>query len=65
MANAEYYRQKAEYCEARAAEAPDELKSDWLSLAGIWEEMAAGTEATALMARIERGLHAGRWPFPH
>jgi hypothetical protein len=60
MANAEYYRHKAEYCEAKAAEAPDELKCDWLTLAGIWEEMAEGSEAAALMARIERGLRAGR-----
>jgi hypothetical protein len=60
MATAKYYRQKAEYCEAKAAEAPDELKSDWLTLAGIWDDMLAGTEATALVARIERGLRAGR-----
>jgi hypothetical protein len=60
MSNAEYYRHKAEYCEAKAAEAPDELKSDWLTLACVWEEMVAGREATALMARIERGLRAGR-----
>ena len=58
MANAQYYREKAEYCEAMAANARDQkLKSDWLKLAAVWEEMA-GRDATALMARIDKALGA-------
>ncbi len=38
----DHFRKQAAYCKAMAATEPrDELKADWLSLAGLWLEMVS------------------------
>jgi hypothetical protein len=38
----DHFRKQAAYCKAMAAREPrDELKADWLSLAGLWLEMVS------------------------